>query len=81
MEGRDTDAARGTWDARRFLGEMSLARLKAAINRRNYNAARDRIPDALYYTKGDAYREPEAIYWSAVAEYKVSDDAANLLRG
>jgi hypothetical protein len=39
------------------------------------------VPEFLERAKGDLQREPEAIYWSAVAAYKSSDDPKNLLGG
>ena len=79
--GREHRRSQGYLDAPRFLGEMSLAWLQDAINRRDFSVARDRSAEALKQTKGDPTREPEATYWSAVAAYKASDDPANLMAG
>src|SRR5437868_13942676 len=73
-DGREHRRSEGYLDPKRFLGEMSLAWLKAAINRRDFGAARDRSNEALDRTKGDPWREPEAIYWAAVAAYKATND-------
>src|SRR5438034_10421956 len=59
-DGREHRRAQGYLDPARFLGEMSLSRLKDAIDRRDFNAARDRAGEALRLTKGDPEREPEA---------------------
>jgi len=80
-EGREHRRSQGYLDARRFVGEMSLAWLLAAINRRDFAAAHQRSEETLRETRGDAWREPEAVYWSAVAAYKASSDPANLIAG
>ena len=69
-DGREVRRSQGYLDPRRFLGEMALAWLKDAIDRRDYAAASDRVPEALERTKGDPAREPEALYWAAVTTYK-----------
>lgn len=78
-EGREHRRTQGYLDARRFLGEMALAWVKDAIDRRDFAAARERSEVALRETKGDAFREPEAIYWSGVAGYKATNDVAPLI--
>src|SRR4051794_13234833 len=80
-EGREHRRAQGYFDPARFLGEMSLAWLKDAIDRRDFNAARARAGEALRLTKGDPEREPEANYWASVAAYKASEDPQNLIQG
>jgi hypothetical protein len=80
-DGREHRRSQGYLDAARFLGEMALGRLKHAVNRRDFETAKDRAADALRRAAGDPEREPEAIYWSAVAAYKATNDAANLLAG
>lgn len=80
-EGREHRRAQGYLDPKRFLGEMSLAWLEEAINRRDFNTARDRAPETLERTHDDPAREPEAVYWAAVAGYKSSNDVQNLLGG
>jgi len=80
-DGREHRRSQGYLDPGRFLGEMSLAWLKAAVDRRDFETARERSGDALRRTKGDPSREPEAIYWSSVAAYKASGEADNLLSG
>ena len=80
-EGREHRRSVGYLDPQRFLGEMSLAWLKDAIDRRDYHAARDRATEVLERTKGDREREPEARYWAAVAAYKDSQDPHQLMHG
>ena len=80
-EGREHRRSQGYLDAGRFLGEMSQAWLKDAIDRRDFEAARRRSEETLQQTKGDPSREPEAVYWSAVAAYKASNDPSNLMAG
>jgi len=52
-----------------------------AIGCRAWKEAPRRARDALEATRGDLAREPEALYWSAVAQYKSSDDASGLKEG
>jgi hypothetical protein len=80
-DGREHRRSQGYLDPKRFLGEMALAWLKEAIDRGDFAAARDRVPEVLHRTKGDPEREPEARYWAAVAGYKASGDAQNLIQG
>ncbi|HET6381877.1 MAG TPA: hypothetical protein VFJ58_00675 [Armatimonadota bacterium] len=80
-DGREHRRAQGYLDPKRFLGEMSLARLKEAIDRQNYNEAQARLDDAKSHTKGDPAREPEVEYWAAVVAYKTSHDGNGLLAG
>ena len=80
-EGREHRRSQGYLDPSRFLGEMSLAWLKDAIDRRDFQTAQQRSGEALRRTQGDPVREPEAIYWSSVASYKASNDAQNLMTG
>src|SRR5437899_3309348 len=78
-EGREHRRSNGYLDAKRFLGEMSLARLLDAINRQDFKAAVERAQEALELTKGDPAREPEARYWAGVAGYKASNDPKPLM--
>ena len=80
-EGREHRRSQGYLDPPRFLGEMALAWLKDAIDRGDFAAARDRATEALEWTRGDPAREPEALYWAAVAAYKASEDANQLVQG
>ena len=80
-EGREHRRTQGYLDPRRFLGEMSLAWLKDAIDRRDFEAAQARTAEALEQTKGDPAREPEALYWASVASYKATNDSAPLIQG
>src|SRR5438105_9718143 len=52
-DGREHRRAEGYHDPRRFLGEMALAWLKAAVNRREFETARQRSSEVLDRTKGD----------------------------
>ena len=79
--GREHRRSQGYLDAKRFLGEMALAWLRDAIDRGDFAAARDRVPEALDRTRGDPEREPEARYWAAVAGYKATGDPQNLVQG
>jgi hypothetical protein len=80
-EGNEHRRSSGYLDPKRFLGETSLAWLKDAIDRRDFNEARRRAPEAMERTKGDPTREPEALYWASVAAYKATDDPNNLVQG
>src|SRR5437588_12135466 len=62
-DGKEHRRSHGYLDAQRFLGEMALAWLQAAIDRGDFAAARDRVPEVLDRTWGDLEREPEARYW------------------
>jgi hypothetical protein len=79
--GKEHRRSQGYLDAPRFLAEMSMAWLKEAIDRRDYEEARRRSSEALEQTKGDPFRGPEAIYWSAVAAYKAGNDPQKLMSG
>ena len=81
VEGREHRRSQGYLDARRFLGEMALARLLTAINRLEFDRAAEVAGDTLQATAGDPFREPEAVYWSGVAAYKASGDVQRLLGG
>lgn len=80
-EGTEHRRSQGYLDPQRFLGEMALARVKDAIDRHDFQAAKERAQEALERTKGDSNREPEALYWASVADYKATNDANNLTRG
>ena len=80
-EGREYRRSLGYLDPHRFVGEMALARLAQSIHRRDYKAAHERGLEAAHRTKGDPWREPEALYFAAVAAYKVSSDPAKLQEG
>ena len=80
-EGREHRRSHGYLDPARFLGEMSLAWLKDAIDRRDFEAAQQRSPEAMERTQGDPTREPEALYWSSVAAYKATNDPNPLMQG
>ena len=60
---------------------MSLARVKDALDRHDYEAATGLSKEALERTEGDPAREPEALYWSAVAAFEVSGDRDDLTKG
>jgi hypothetical protein len=83
---QDTDGvehrrSQGYLDPPRFLGEMALARLKDAVDRRDFETARAHAAEAVERTRGDREREAEARYWSAVADYKASNEPQKLLGG
>lgn len=80
-EGREHRRTQGYLDPARFLAEMSLARVKDAIDRGDFAQAKQRAADALSATAGDPEREPEALYWASVADYKTSDDQNQLMQG
>jgi hypothetical protein len=80
-DGREHRRSQGYLDPMRFLAEMALAWLKDAIDRRDFNAARERSSEALERTHGDPERAPEAEYWAAVAAYKATNDPNNLIQG
>ena len=80
-EGREHRRTQGYLDPPRFLAEMALARLQDAINESRFDAVPALAREAQERSKGDPTREPEAIYWSSVAEYKASHDGNKLLAG
>ena len=80
-DGKEHRRSQGYLDPPRFLAEMALARLQAAIDRQQFDDA-DRLADeAKRLTAGDPVREPEALYWASVAAYKTSHEAGRLLEG
>lgn len=80
-EGREHRRSEGYLDPKRFVGEASLAWLKDAVDRQDPEAAAGRSGETLERTGGDPAREPEALYWSAVAAYRVSGDREDLTEG
>ena len=80
-DGKEHRRSQGYLDARRFLAEMSLARVKDAVDRQDYQEAASRAQEASRMTAGDPWRQPEAQYWSGVAAYKSTGDANNLING
>jgi hypothetical protein len=80
-EGREHRRSEGYLDPKAFRAEMALARLREPINRQEFTTARDRVRAVLAQVAGDPEREPEVIYWSAVAAYKASNDSQNLVDG
>ena len=80
-ESREHRRSEGYLGPKRFVGEVSLARLKNAVDHRDLEIATDRSIEALERTGGDPAREPEALYWSAVAAYQVSGDREDLTEG
>lgn len=79
--GREHRRSQGYLDPARFLGEMSLAWLKDAIDRKDFATAHNRAHEVMDRTKGDAAREPEALYWHSVAAYKKNEDPQHLMDG
>ncbi len=80
-EGCEHRRSQGYLDPKRFVGELALARLKDAIDRRDFGTAFEHSRSALQQTEGDPARQPEALYWSAVAAYRVSGDRNDLIEG
>jgi hypothetical protein len=80
-EGREHRRSQGYLDVRRFVGELSLARLKDTIDRHDYETASELAEEALERTAGDPEREPEALYWKAVAAFEVTGDRDDLIGG
>ncbi len=80
-EGREYRRSFGYLDPQRFLGEMALARLHECVHRQNTSLVNERCREALERTKGDPAREPEVMYFAAVAAYKASHDVAKLKDG
>lgn len=71
----------GFFDPKRFIEELALARLKGALENKDYPGARERVAEAMNLTKGDPVRASETLYWSAVADYKASKNAEELTKG
>src|SRR5512141_1583690 len=80
-EGKEHRRSEGYLDPKRFMGALALGRLVAAIPRHDYSQARKLAGDAERVTRGDPLREPEALYWAAVADYKASNKADDLWHG
>lgn len=80
-DGKEHRRSQGFLDARRMLAELSLARLKAAIDRQEFQQAHWLAEEAQHLARGDAEREPEAQYWSSVAAYKATGQSDNLVQG
>jgi hypothetical protein len=80
-EGREHRRRQGYLDPKRFVGELALARLKDAIDRRDFGTACERSRSVLKQTEGDTARRPESLYWYAVAAYRVSGDRDDLIEG
>ncbi len=80
-DGTDVRRSQGYLDPKRLIGELALARLQAAINGHDFTRAKQLAPEALHMTRGDADREPEALYWASVADYKSTNDVNNLMNG
>ena len=80
-QGHEFRRSQGYLDPARFKAEMALALMKAAVDRRDFQAAHALAPATLDATRGDAVREPEALYWAAVADYKASNDQSRLVAG
>lgn len=80
-EGKEHRRSTGYLDPKRFVAEMALARLMAAVDRRDFRTAAALAGPAQRMTQGDPEREPEALYWSSVTAYKDTNDASLLLAG
>jgi len=68
----------GYVDPKRCLGELVLGRFKAALNGGRYQDLPALAREALEITRGDAWREPEALYWNAIAAYRATGDGKQL---
>jgi hypothetical protein len=62
----------GYLEPKRFIAELALGWLKAAIDRHDWAAAKERLPEVNRDSAGDAQREPEALYWQGMVEYEAS---------
>jgi hypothetical protein len=71
----------GFFDPKKFIEELSLGRLKAALDNKDFSDAKNRVAEAMDLTKGDPDREPEALYWAAITNYKASHNADDLKSG
>ena len=80
-EGREHRRSHVYLDPQRFVAEMALAWLMDAIDRQDWPPAKARADEARRLTAGDLAREPEALYWSAVATYMTSADQTGLRDG
>jgi len=80
-DGKEHRRSQGYLDAQRMLGELSLARLQAAIDRQEFQEAPRLAEEAQRLTAGDADREPEALYWGSVAAYKATGKPDGLVQG
>jgi hypothetical protein len=80
-EGREHRRRQGYLDPKRFVGELALARLKDAIDRRDFGTACERSRSALKQTEGDTARRPESLTRYAATAYRVSGDRDDLIEG
>src|SRR6476660_2936299 len=78
-EGKEHRRSQGYLDPKRFLAEMALARIMAAVDRRDFRTAAALAGPAQRLAEGDPTREPEALYWSSVTAYKDANDPNLLL--
>ena|SRR5438105_2371614 len=81
VDGREHRRSFGYLDPKRFLAEMSLARVQAALDRHEYEQALKLAEDAQQKCAGDSQHEPEARYWASVAAYKATNDSSKLMDG
>src|ERR671937_2319681 len=80
-EGREHRRSYGYLAPGRFIAELALAWLMDAIERQDWPPAKARADDVLSRTAADSAREPEALYWNAVATYMASADQTGLKNG
>lgn len=71
----------GYLDPKRFMGELALAWLKDAIDRHDWAAAGERLPEVKRVTAGDREREPEAYYWSGMVAFEGTHEMPDLVNG
>lgn len=80
-QGREQRRSTGFLDAERFLSEMALAQATAALEMERPEDALRFADEAVQLSAGDAMRNPEALYWQAVARYKTSHNQDDLIGG
>lgn len=64
-----------------LLAELSLARLVEAVEEEDYEAAGRRLEAARRWALADGDRRPEALYYTAIAAYRSTEDPAELAEG
>lgn len=80
-DGREWRRHSGFLDPDRLLAQLSLARLVEALERQDYEAAGRRLGDARRWAEADPELRAEALYHTAMAAYRSSEDPAELSAG
>lgn len=80
-EGREHRRTSGYMDAPRFVGELALARVSAAVDRRDWETAATRVDEALERVGDDPERRAEALFFSAVVAFRRSGEREDLEAG